>query len=164
MVACRYEISLLVFNSRWHLTRSLHSLASYRVKHSRRNSIPTRVHGIFSKSALNWRISRYNTDSYVKPSLFHVESIPKRDAIVGKLFRWLTCGGKSVLTNQWESLTLWSVAVCNLTLKKCKPELFSIFFNLGLQFAEQFLIRLKRQWQQITLNIIAGNLRVVSFW
>ena len=42
MVACRYGISLLVFNSTSHspaaLTRPLRSLESYRVKHSKRNS------------------------------------------------------------------------------------------------------------------------------
>ena len=34
--------------STWHLTRSLRSLVSYRVKHSERNSISTCVHVLFS--------------------------------------------------------------------------------------------------------------------
>ena len=34
--------------STWHLTRSLRSLVSYRVKHSKRNSISSRVHVLFS--------------------------------------------------------------------------------------------------------------------
>ena len=42
-------------------------------------------------------------------------------------------------------------------IKKCKPELFSIFFNLWLQFAEKFSITVKRQ--QITLNNTVGKRR-----
>ena len=42
MVACGYEISLPC--STWNLTGSLCSLVRYRVKHSRRNSISTRVY------------------------------------------------------------------------------------------------------------------------
>ena len=42
------DMEFLFSCSTRHLTRSLHSLVSYRVKHSKRNSISTRAHVLFS--------------------------------------------------------------------------------------------------------------------
>ena len=43
IAACRYGISLLVFNSKSYSFDSLLSFASCRVEHSKRNSIPIRA-------------------------------------------------------------------------------------------------------------------------
>ena len=42
------DIEFLFTRSTRHLARSLRSLLNYRVKHSKRNSIPTRAHELFS--------------------------------------------------------------------------------------------------------------------
>ena len=48
MVACRYGISLLVFNSTSHSFAALTRELSNRVKHSKRNSISTSAHVLYS--------------------------------------------------------------------------------------------------------------------
>ena len=95
-----------------HLTRSLRSLESYRVKHSKRNSISTRAYVLFSPHI-------YINFLFLSISFLFFFRLSGLLHSCGVLIHRYSSSGTNIVTNEWKLGNKHNIAMASFSYKIC---------------------------------------------